>query len=68
MSALWDPMDCGPSGSSVHEFSLDEYWNGLPFPSPGDPPDPGIEPMSPALQEDSLPPEPSEKQTRYTSE
>ena len=26
-----------------------EYWNGLPFPLPGDPPDPGIKPMSPAL-------------------
>ena len=30
-------------------FSRQEYWNGLPFPSPGDLPDPGIEPMSPAL-------------------
>ena len=32
-----------------------EYWSGLPFPSPGDLPDPGIEPRSPALQADSLP-------------
>ena len=31
------------------EFSRQEYWIGLPFPSPGDLPDPGIEPMSPAL-------------------
>ena len=31
-----------------------EYWSGLPFPSPGDLPDPGIEPTSPALQVDSL--------------
>ena len=31
-----------------------EYWSGLPFPSPGDLPDPGIEPGSPALQADSL--------------
>ena len=30
-------------------FSRQEYWSGLPFPSPGDLPDPGIEPMSPAL-------------------
>ena len=36
-------------------FSGQEYWNGLPFPSPGDPPNPGIEPMSPALQADFLP-------------
>ena len=38
-------------------FSRQEYWSGLPFPSPGDLPDPGIEPMSPALQADSLPTE-----------
>ena len=37
------------------EFSKQEYWNGLPFLSPGDPPDPGIEPGSPALQADTLP-------------
>ena len=35
-------------------FSRQEYWSGLPFPSPGDLPDPGIEPWSPALQADSL--------------
>ena len=35
-------------------FSRQEYWSGLPFPSPGDVPDPGIEPRSPALQADSL--------------
>ena len=40
------------------EFSRQEYWSRLPFPSPGDPPDPGIEPMSPALQADSLLSEP----------
>ena len=40
------------------EFFRQEYWNGLPFPSPGDLPDPGIEPGSPALQADSLPSEP----------
>ena len=39
-------------------FSGQEYWSGLPFPSPGDLPDPGIEPGSPALQADALPSEP----------
>ena len=38
-------------------FSRQEYWTGLPFPSPGDLLDPGIEPGSPALQADSLPTE-----------
>ena len=37
------------------EFSRQEYQSGLPFPSPGDQPDLGIEPTSPALQVDSLP-------------
>ena len=36
-------------------FSRQEYWSGLPFPPPGDLPDSGIEPGSPALQADSLP-------------
>ena len=36
-------------------FSKQEYWSGLPFPSPGDLPDPGIEPGSPAPQADALP-------------
>ena len=40
------------------EFSIQEFWSGLPFPSPGDLPHPGIEPGSPALQADSLPTEP----------
>ena len=39
-------------------FSRQEYWSGLPFPSPGDLPNPGIEPGSPALQTDALPSEP----------
>ena len=38
-------------------FSRQEYWSGLPFLSPGDLPDPGIEPGSPALQADALPSE-----------
>ena len=36
------------------EFSRQEYWSGLPFLSPGDLPDPGIEPWSPALQVESF--------------
>ena len=40
------------------EFSRQEYWSGLPFPSPGDLPNPGIELKSPELQADSLPSEP----------
>ena len=42
-------------------FSRQEYWSGLPFPSPGDLPHPGIEPRSPALQAGALPSEPPEK-------
>ena len=40
------------------EFSRLEYWSGLPFPSPGDLPNPRIEPRSPTLQADALPSEP----------
>ena len=39
-------------------FSRQEYWNGLPFSSPGDLPNPGIKPTSPALQADALTSEP----------
>ena len=39
------------------EFSSQEYWSGLPFPSPGDTPDPGVKIRSPALQADALPSE-----------
>ena len=42
-------------------FSRQECWSGLPFPSPGDLPDPGIEPWSPTLQADALPSEPPGK-------
>ena len=42
-------------------FSRQEYWSGLPFPSPGDLPNPGIEPGFPALQADALPSEPPGK-------
>ena len=40
------------------EFPGQEYWSGLPFPTLGDLPDPGITPRSPSLQADSLPSEP----------
>ena len=43
------------------EFARQEYWSGLPFPSPGDRLNPGIEPRSPALQTDVLPSEPPGK-------
>ena len=46
---LCDPMDCSPPG--FIGFSKQEYWNGLSFPSPGDP---WMEPWSLALQADSL--------------
>ena len=39
---LCDPIGYSPLNSSVHGFPRQEYWSGLPFPSPGDLPDPGI--------------------------
>ena len=47
-------------------FSRQEYWSGLPFPFPGDLLDPGIKPVSPALQADSLPSEPPGKPPETT--
>ena len=58
---LCDPTDCSPPGSSVHGIPRQEYWSGLPLPSPRDLPDPGTEPRSPALHADSLPSEPPGK-------
>ena len=55
---LCDPLDCSPPGSSVHETFRQDYWSELPFPTPGDLPDPEIKPTalgSPTLQADSLP-------------
>jgi len=48
-------------------FSRHEYWSGLPFPSPGDLPDPGIKPSFPALQADSLPTELGGKPKTFTT-
>ena len=58
---LCDPMDYSLPGSSVHEILQSRLWSGLPCSPPGDLPDPGIEPVSPALQSDSSPSEPPGK-------
>ena len=54
----WTVADEGPPSMG---FSRQEYWSGLPFPSPGTLPDPGIKPGSPALQADSLSSDPPGK-------
>ena len=51
-------MDCTCQVPPSMGFSRQDYWSGLPFPSPRDRPNPGIEPRSPALQADFLPSEP----------
>ena len=51
---LCDPKDSSPPGSLSMEFSRQVYWSGLPVPTPGDLPDPGIEARSAALQTDYL--------------
>ena len=56
---LWTTAHLAPLSMG---FSRKEYWSGYPFPSPGDLPDPGIKPRSPALQADTLPSEPPEWQ------
>ena len=58
---LCDPMDCSHQAPPSMGFSRQEYWSGLPFPSPGDLPDPGIEPRSPTLQADAVTSEPPGK-------
>ena len=55
---LCDPWTVVGQAPPSMGFSRQEYWSGLPFPSPEDLPDPGIKPRSPALQADSLPSEP----------
>ena len=47
-------------------FSRQEYWSGVPFPSPGDLPDPGIKPGSPALQADAVLSDPPGKPSLYS--
>ena len=58
---LCGPVNCSPPGSSVHGILQIRIWSGLPFPSPGDLPDSGIKPSSPALQADALTSEPPGK-------
>ena len=58
---LCGPLDCSPHAPLSMGFSRQGYWSGLPFPSPGDLPDPGTKPGSPALQADSLQSEPPGK-------
>ena len=60
-STLCDSMDCSPPGSSLHGIHQARILEWVPFSSPGDLPEPGIEPRSPALQVDSLPSEPPRK-------
>ena len=58
----------GPQASLSMEFFRQEYWRGLPSPPPGDLPNPGIKPHSPALQADSLPLElPGKPQSAWSS-
>ena len=65
---LCDPMDCSPPAPLSMGFSRQGYWSGLPYLSPGDLPNPGIEPGCPPLQADSLTPEPpgKSKKTPYS--
>ena len=63
---LCDPWTVAHQAPPSMGFSRQEYWSGLPFPSPGDLPDPGIEPRSPTLQADSLPSEPPGKPIKET--
>ena len=55
---LCNPWTVNPQAPLSMGFSRQEYWSGLPFPSPGDFPNPATEPRSPALTADSLPSEP----------
>ena len=58
---LCDPMDYSPPGFTVHGILQARILKLIAFPSPGDLPDPGMEPGPPALQADSLPSEPPGK-------
>ena len=70
LSCVWL---CGTPWTVAHQaslsmgFSRQEYWSGLSFPSPGDLPNPGIKPRSPALHVDPLQSEPSGKPRNYTT-
>ena len=57
-TTLWNPWTVAHHAPLSMEFSRQEYWSGLPVPSQGDLPNPGIEPRSPTLQADSSPAKP----------
>ena len=65
--SLCDPWTVAHQVPLSMGFSRQEYWSGLPFLSPGDLPNPGIEPRSPALQADTLLSEPPGKPGEFTS-
>ena len=58
---LCDPWTVARQSSLSMGFSRQEYWNGLPFPSPGNFPDPGVEPRSPASADSFFTSEPPKK-------
>ena len=62
ISDFCDPRNCTPHAPLSMEFPRQEYWSGLPFPTPGDLPSPGIEPMNPCL----LHMQPSKKNKYYS--
>ena len=67
---LCNPMDCTHQAPPSMGFPRQEYWSGLPLPSPGDLPNPGIEttwPVSPVLWADSLSLEASKKSAPQTA-
>ena len=59
------PWTVAYQASQSMGFSKQEYWSGVPLPSPGDLPDPGIEPRSPTLQADALTSAPPGKPFKY---
>ena len=63
---LCDPWTVAHQAPPSMGFSRQEYWSGLPFPSPGDLPDPGIKPRSPTMQADALTSEPQGKPPNTT--
>ena len=65
---LCNPIDLACQASLSMKFSRQKYWSGLPFPSPGYLPDPGIEPRSPVLQADTLTYEPPGNDTGEAAE
>ena len=66
--SLWPPWTVAYQAPLSMGFFRQEYWSGLPFPSPGDHPDPSIKPRSPTLQADALPSEPPRRGSRYGKE